>query len=192
MPYLFRCPDRGRVFTWLQCRSTTSPLTILPPRTAFIPSSSSAAARPPSGTRFVCLSRTGECDRNTKASPMTHQTYLNFLQPQEIPVLPHASFVMRFWSCRRCGSSREKIGSFSRRNAFLKFSLNDFIFFSVERDNPVYVRFSCACFRRFLDKKVLKVNRIATALSHANVDIFARRACHVGTFPGQTRSVLWP
>lgn len=52
--------------------------------------------------------------------------------------------------------------------------------------------FSCACFRRFLDKKVLKVNRIAMALSHANVDIFRCRARHVGTFPGQTRSVLWP
>lgn len=85
----------------------------------------------------------------------------------------------------------KKIGSFSRRNAFLKFSLNEFIFFSVERDNPVYVRFSCACFRRFLDKKVLKVNRIAKALSHANVDIFGRRVRHVGTFPGQTSSVLW-
>lgn len=33
----------------------------------------------PSGTSFVCWSRTGECDRNTKASPVTHQTYLNFL-----------------------------------------------------------------------------------------------------------------
>lgn len=86
----------------------------------------------------------------------------------------------------------KKRGSFSRRNAFLKFSLNEFIFFSVERDNPVYVRFSCACFRRFLDKKVFKVKRIATALSHANVDIFARWARHVGTFPGQTRSILRP
>lgn len=138
------------------------------------------------------LSRAGECDRNTKASPVTHQTYLNFLQPQEIPVLPHASFVMRSCSCCRCGSSRDEIGSFSRRYAFLKFSLNEFIFFSVERDNPVYVRFSCACFRRFLDKKVLKVNRIAAALSHANVGIFARRPRHVGTFLGQTRFILWP
>lgn len=135
------------------------------------------------------MSRPGECDRNTKASPVTHQTYLNFLQPPEIPVLPHASFAMRFHS-RCCGGSGEKNpkkrGSFRRRNAFLKFSLNEFIFFSVERDNPVYVGFSCACFRRFLDKKVLKVKRIATALSHANVDIFARRARRVGTFPGQT------
>lgn len=121
---------RGRVFTGLQCRSTTSPLTIPtppppfhPPRSPFIPPLVHLL-RPPArscrggGGGFACLScavRTATRIPKALLTGDSSDLFKFSSAPRNSCVLcPHASFEMRFHFCRRrrrrsCGT-KEKEG----------------------------------------------------------------------------------
>lgn len=122
---LFGCPGRGPMFTGLWCRSTTSRW-----------QSDSLLSR------HLCLSHTGSVTRILKPLRWLIKLIL-ILKTRELL----RCFMLYL---RRCGTKK---GSFLRRKAFLKFTLNEVIFFSVESDNPVCVWFSCACFRHFFNRK---------------------------------------